>query len=191
VVLGRLASRIDLRWLLLAGLLILSASLYWMSGFSLDAPAAPFVWSGLVLGFGGACAVLALNVAPYASLPLDLRAEATTFLSLVRGVAQSTGVSLTTTLLTQNTQIVHADLASHLTVTRDWSHTPFFGQFFFDHGRLAVALDGLVNRQASMVAYINDFYFLFWLSLAVLPMILLIGSPRRQAARGAAAAMVE
>jgi hypothetical protein len=43
-----------------------------------------------------------------------------------------------------------------------------------------------------MVAYINDFYFLFWLSLAVLPMILLIGSPRRRAAAGGpAAAMVE
>ena len=41
-------------------------------------------------------------------------------------------------------------------------------------------VDAEVTRQAAMVAYIDDFYMMMWMSLAAIPMVLLM---RRSAGR--------
>jgi DHA2 family multidrug resistance protein len=54
----------------------------------------------------------------------------------------------------------------------------------YDPARLsgAAALDGLITRQASMIAYINDFRLMLYMTIAVIPLVLVIRSPRRGAA---------
>ena len=39
-------------------------------------------------------------------------------------------------------------------------------------------LDGLVSRQAAMVAYIDDFYLMMWMSLASVPLVLIMRKSR-------------
>ena len=41
-------------------------------------------------------------------------------------------------------------------------------------------VDGMVNRQAAMIAYIDDFYLMMWLTIAVLPLVLLLQMPKGQ-----------
>ena len=42
-------------------------------------------------------------------------------------------------------------------------------------GRAGLTLiDAEVNRQAAMIAYLNDFYLMMWLSLAAVPLVLLM-----------------
>ena len=38
-------------------------------------------------------------------------------------------------------------------------------------------LDGVVNSQAAMIAYIDVFYMLFWVTVAMMPMVLLLKKP--------------
>ena len=51
---------------------------------------------------------------------------------------------------------------------------------FQQYGRAGLtALDAEINRQAAMIAYLNDFHLMMWLSLAAVPMVLLMRkSPR-------------
>ena len=56
-----------------------------------------------------------LQVVAFATLPIELRTNGTALFSLVRNVGSSIGVSVTTFMLAQNTQIVHAAIAAHVT----------------------------------------------------------------------------
>ena len=48
------------------------------------------------------------------------------------------------------------------------------------YGDTAVALlDRAVNGQAAMIAYLDDFTLLMWLSLAAIPLVFLLRTPRQ------------
>ncbi len=69
----------------------------------LAASAAQQLWHlqlsiGLSVGFGIACIFLPMNVTAFATLPPELRAEATALAAMVRNIAQSLGVSVVTAL---------------------------------------------------------------------------------------------
>ena len=51
-------------------------------------------------------------------------------------------------------------------------------------------LNGMVQAQAAMVAYIDDFVLMFWLTLAAVPLILLLRKPGAAAGGDAHAAAV-
>jgi len=44
--------------------------------------------------------------------------------------------------------------------------------------RATALLDGAVTQQAAMIAYIDDFYLMLLLTLAALPLLLLVRPPR-------------
>ena len=56
-----------------------------------------------------------LQVVAFATMPAELRTDGTALFSLVRNVGSAIGISVTSFLLAQNTQIVHAQLAEHVT----------------------------------------------------------------------------
>ena len=80
-------------------------------------------------------------------------------------------------MLTRNLQVSHADLSAQM--------TPFNPNLTALFPRPSVTdlaqLDGLVNQQAMMVSYIDDFYMLMWVTLSALPLVFLMGKPRRGA----------
>ncbi len=90
-----------------------------------------------------------------------------------------------TSLLTTNTQINHAEIAGYVTpfsrpfqaaeVLRFWNPFTASGQ---------AALNDEITRQASLIAYIDDFKFLMVIALLALPMVLLLRKPARGAAQG-------
>ena len=84
------------------------------------------------------------------------------------------------TLLARNSQRSHAELAEHLTPQSVTGFDLSALDRFQHYGRTAIALaDAEVNRQAAMIAYLNDFALMKWLSLAAIPMVLLMRrSPR-------------
>ena len=88
------------------------------------------------------------------------------------------------TLLSRNTQTSHSDLAGHITPAitgmLDLSSLERFNQY--GQAGLAV-LDGMVTQQAAMIAYVDDFWLMMWLSLASVPMVLIMRKSGAPAAR--------
>jgi DHA2 family multidrug resistance protein len=70
-------------------------------------------------------------------------------------------------------------LAERVTAGSSAWHNPAVSAAFDVHVPAAAALlDGAVNQQAAMIAYIDDFWFMLFLTLLVTPLLLLIRPPR-------------
>jgi len=166
---------IDARWIVAIGFLIGAWSMTWMAHWSLAVDQYSITVSGLVQGLGIGLVFIPLNVTAFATLPPSLRTDGSSLLNLTRNIGSSVGISVAMTLLARNTQKVHSTLAEHVTPSIssmfDFSSiTQFAG-----YGDAATAMvNAEVTRQAAMVAYIDDFYLMMWLSLAAVPLVFLM-----------------
>jgi DHA2 family multidrug resistance protein len=177
---GRIIGKVDLRLTLLAGFLITAFALYQMAGYSLDLSESDIVWPGLIQGFGTGLVFVPLSAATFATLSSEMRAQGTALYSLVRNIGSSLGISLVQTLLTRNTVIVHASLAERVTAGNPaWSKPAVAAAFDVHTPSGAALLDGVVTQQAAMIAYIDDFWFMLFLTLLVTPLLLFIKPPQR------------
>ena len=97
-------------------------------------------------------------------------------------IGSSIGISLVQTHLTRNTVIAHAALSERVTAASPAWNNPATHAIFNVHSPGGAAfLDLAVTQQASMIGYIDDFWFMLYLTLAVIPLLLLIRPPRRAA----------
>ena len=175
LVAGRISGRVDARILIFAGIALLGLSLYMMSGFTLTMSARPIVVSGIVQGLGLGLVFVPLQTLAFASLAARHRTTGAALLNLFRNIGGSAGISIVTTLLARNLQVSHADLAAHISpYTVEIANRGLLGTLGA-FGNAAVALiDAEINRQALMIAYLDDFRTMMLLTLAVLPLVLLL-----------------
>jgi DHA2 family multidrug resistance protein len=113
-VVGRMINRVDNRLIILTGFLLTIASLWQMTGFSLQMGMGPVILSGLLQGFGLGCTFVPLNTMALSNLPRHILTQGTAMRSLMRNLGGSIGISVLEALLIQNTQIVHSRLVEHL-----------------------------------------------------------------------------
>jgi DHA2 family multidrug resistance protein len=184
-----LITRIDNRLIILFGLLVTSVSMWQMSQFSLQMGMAPVIIAGLLQGFGLGCTQVPLNIIALSTLPRHIMTQGTAIRSLMRNLGGSTGISILVATLAQNTQTVHSRLVEGLRPDNPLAQTPYLAAPFSltDPGGMA-ALNAEVTRQASMVAYVDDFRLIMLIALASLPLLLLLRDARRPPAPVAAPA---
>ena len=179
---GRISKRVDVRWTITGGFVLTSFATWQMTRFNLQMDAATIMWSGFFQGFGTGLVYVPLATAAFATLSTTLRNEGAALYSLSRNLGSSIGLSIVETLLTRNTQIAHETLAAHVTPFSPLIRVPGPGMAA-GHG--LSALNAEVTRQATMIAYDDDFKLMMWLTVASIPLALLL---RKGAARGADAA---
>ena len=81
-----------------------------------------------------------------------------------------------TLLLTRNIQINHAELGAAHHALRPGPGAGGRGAATGDH-RLLSQLDALVNQQALMISYIDDFKLMMIVTMAAIPLALLLRRP--------------
>lgn len=176
---GQIMGKIDTRYMVMIGLVIFAYSLRQMAGWSLEMDFWPVIISGFVQGLGMGLVFMPLNSLAFATLDGRYRTDGASLLNLMRSIGQSAGISMVTVLLARNTQTSHADLAAH--VTRGAVPGLDLGALdrlgVLSDAAFAMA-DGMINKQAAMIAYIDDFYLMAWISIAVLPLVLLLKKPK-------------
>jgi DHA2 family multidrug resistance protein len=177
-IVGRLMGKIDTRLIIAAGFALTGFSLWQMTHFYLQMDTASVIWSGFAQGLGTGFVFVPLAAITFATLAPQFRNEGTAVFSLVRNIGSSIGISVVTTLLTRNTQILHARLAEHVTRYADGLATGLPGGLDSVSG--LAAANAAVSGQAAMLAYNNDFKLMLILSLCAVPMVLLLRSPRAQ-----------
>jgi DHA2 family multidrug resistance protein len=189
---GRLAARFDPRLVMLGGILLLVWTLWEMTGWTPDVSMTTLVTMTIVQGLGLGFVFIPLNLVAFATLDPKLRTDGTALISLLRNLGSAIGISAMAALLTRNTQVVHADLAANLTPLNRLLELPWVHRFWdFTTASGATALNGEVTRQASIIAYGNDFRLLMFLALAMLPLLPLMRRPAQAAAVGPAHAAMD
>jgi DHA2 family multidrug resistance protein len=138
------------------------------------------VWPGVLQGIGTGLVFVPLSAATFATLSPAMRAQGTAIFSLVRNIGSSIGISLVQTVLVRNTASVHAALVERITYANPaWNNPAVASAYDVTRPTGAAALDAMVTQQAAMIAYINDFRLMMYLTLAVIPLLLLLRAPRR------------
>ena len=103
--------------------------------------------------------------------------------SLARNIGAAIGISVTSTTLTRGIQTTHADIAAGITpFDRALQAGDAAGRVldpFSRHG--AALLDEMINHQAQIIAYNNDFRMM---TLTIVPPLLLLFLMRRHARAG-------
>lgn len=186
---ARLFSRIDARWLIFAGLVLTAWSLHMMSGFTLEMDRSPILISGLIQGIGLGFTVMPLSVIAFSTLSSRLRTDATALYSLMRSMGGAIAISITNALLARNLQVSHSDLGQHITLNL---------QTWFAKIQLRPASDAFlsaidleINRQSLMIAYLDNFYLMFWATIVIIPMVLLLRKQSHSPAPGEAVIMAD
>jgi DHA2 family multidrug resistance protein len=184
-IVGRLIGlKMDARWLIGAGLLLMTVGNYWMSQLNLDISPTQAVWPRVVLVAGLAVCFAPANVAAYLYMPLELRGAAVGLLSLLRNEGGSVGVSLAQTVQERRDQVHTLRLGEYLDPFNAAAHSflmrahDFFlqqtgdpaGAQQFAFGQLEI----LRQQQASALAYFDCFWMFAVLTLAVAFLTLLM-----------------
>jgi MFS transporter, DHA2 family, multidrug resistance protein len=172
---GRLVGRIDTRALLVVGLLLTAWAMYDMTGWTPNVSEETIAVTGFIQGAGLGFLFVPLTTVTFATLAAEQRPDATGLYNLSRNVGSSVGISVVSYLLVRNNQINHADIASHVTAV---NHAFNNGAVHHAWNPLTAggraALDQLISVQASIISYIDDFKLMMILSLAVIPLVLLL-----------------
>ncbi len=128
-----------------------------------------------------------MSVMAYTTLSPQLRGEATAMQSLARNIGSAIGISVTSITLTRGVQTNHADIAAGIT---PFNRVLQMGDYA-SHAlnpltrRGAVLLDSMIDHQARIIAYNQDFRLMI---LTIVPPLLLLLFMRRHARPAAAAA---
>ncbi|WP_010186597.1 DHA2 family efflux MFS transporter permease subunit [Sphingomonas sp. PAMC 26605] len=180
IIVGRIIKRVDARLLIFLGFGLAAVSLYIMAGFSLQMSERLVIVSGFVQGLGTGLVFVPLTTIAFATLDVKYRNEGAAMFTLTRNIGSAVGISVLQALTIRNAAAVHARLTEG--VRPDSAALP--QGFDFDLPSAVAAMNAQITRQASMVSYIDAFWLLFVLTLAVIPLLLLMRGPRKGAADG-------
>ncbi len=176
---GRLAARFDPRKLMAFGLLLLTWSLYESTTWTPDIGASSLIGTLMVQGAALGFVFIPLQVLAFATLPAALRTDGTALLSLFRNVGSAIGISVTSALLARNVQVVHSELGAFVTPFNRALQAGGAVTHLLNPGRSAGAqvLDALINNQALIIAYIDDYKFMMLTTLLALLLLLVMRRP--------------
>jgi len=175
VVVGRLANSVDSRMFILIGFLLTAASLWQMTGWSLQMGSGPILFAGFAQGFGLGCTFVPLNMLALSGMPVHLLTQATALRSLSRLLGGSIGIAILEAQLTRNTQIVHSQMVEWLLPNNPLTRAPFLhAPFDVTTTRGMALLNQEITRQASMTAYVDDFLLMLIVILGTLPLLFLV-----------------
>lgn len=175
IIAGRLSDRADPRLLMLIGILLIAQSLWEMTGWTPDIDSWSLTRNSIIQGFGLGFVFTPLQVVAFSTLPSEMRTDGTSLFSLFRNVGLAIGVSVTSVIVTQSTQIVHAEIAANVSsFNRNLQSGGAYLLWSTANSQGLAALNAEVTRQAAIIAYVNDFKLLFIVSILMLPLLLMM-----------------
>ncbi len=177
---GRLATRVDPRLLMALGIALLSYSLWRQTEWTPDIDSWTIIINTIVMGAGLGFVFIPLQIIAFATLAPDLRTDATSLLSLMRNVGSAVGVSATSALLAHNLQAAHADIASDITPFSPLMRGTAAAHRLLDPATAkgAALLDSMVNQQASIIAYLDDFKAMLIVTAPAVLLLFLMKRPK-------------
>ena len=181
---GALLGKFQARTMVIVGLLILAAGMYSLSRLNLETDFWTFVVTWMISRGGLGFLFVPINVAAFAFLPKERMNNATGLINLARNIGGSVGISMVTTMQSRLAQKHQYDLVGNLSPINPRYQAALHqltvalhlrGTDMADATRQATAiLYGGMERQASMLAFIDVYWIMSMVCLGMIPLMLLI-----------------
>ncbi len=186
---GIVLGRVDARRVLAIGVVGGAASLYWFGQLTMSAGYWDFFWPQLFQGVAFACLFVPLTTITMDPIPREQMGNATSIFNLMRNIGGSLGIAVATTWLAREQQVHTNVLGAMIDVfnPRVQAVITQLQSLFLSRGadlatatrQADAALWGMVQRQAAMLSFIDVFRAMALLFIVLLPLLLLMKSPRR------------
>jgi MFS transporter, DHA2 family, multidrug resistance protein len=184
-----LGRRIDARWLIAAGLLVMAGANYWMSQLNLEVNPGHLIGPRMMLTAGLGLIFAPISVAAYKYTPVHLRGAAVGLASLLRNEGGSVGTSMAQTLQERREQFHLSRIGEFLdplnptlSTYLQQAHDVFLrqtGDSVASRQMAIQALSDLRQQQASSLAYFD----VFWLAAVLaLGLVLIVPLMKRSVA---------
>ncbi|MDF3072380.1 MAG: emrB [Alphaproteobacteria bacterium] len=175
LIVGRLLNRFDLRIFIISGLLVAAYATWDMTTFTLDVSLRRLLVNGFIQGFGLGLLFVPLTTVTFSTLQAALRPEGTGIYALLRNLGSSIGISMVVAVLTHQTDAGVIELSWRANFDAEQvAEALAAGGATVDRLQAVSLIHAELVRQAGMIAYLDDFTLLFWLTLLPIPLVLLI-----------------
>jgi len=174
-IVGRLVGRTDPRFLILTGIVVSAYSLWAMSLFDRNVSLAALMWTGMIQGLGMGMMFVPLSSVAFSTLDVRFRTDASGVFNLARNIGSSIGISILMGMLAVYVRANRERLVPHINP---------FNPLLDDYGITTYAdptsprgleiLNKIVDQEAIMSGYVDDFRMMVWISLAALPLLLFL-----------------
>jgi DHA2 family multidrug resistance protein len=172
---GQVMNKIDTRLFVGTGFIVYLVAMNSFTQWTPDVSHDEIMFNGFIQGVGTGFIFMPLSTVIYATLAPSLRVEAAGVFNLARNIGSALGISITSALLTANTQINHEIIGSAVTPFNHALHSGAPGVFWNPSiASGAAALDGMITRQATIIAYSDDFKLMLIGTLLVMPLVFLL-----------------
>jgi len=186
-VVGILVSRMNTKYLIAFGCTISALSLFVMASWNLQIDYRHAVLARMMQSFGLAFLFIPINVSAFSFVPKEKTNMGTGIINLARNIGASVGIATVTTLLQRRTQFHQAQLMEHvntlnqayqnklhaLTVAFTSGGSSGPGAASQAHGMIYTT----VQRQAAMLAFVDNFHMLGIVFFIVIPVLMLLKRP--------------
>jgi MFS transporter, DHA2 family, multidrug resistance protein len=179
---GRLAAKVQPKYLIIVGALFIAVSMYQMTNVYGDLGFWYMAQSRMLLGVGLPLIFIPILTASYDGIPHSKTDQASALINAARNTGGSIGVSIVSNVLTHREQFHQSRLVESLLPSsvqyQDTLHrmTDYFvvqGNSLLQAQQQAVQWVGQqVQAQASFIAYMDAFWVLMLISLAMVPLAL-------------------
>ncbi|NEX63283.1 DHA2 family efflux MFS transporter permease subunit [Noviherbaspirillum galbum] len=180
MVVGRMVGRTDPRYLVATGMMLSAAGSWAMTRYSLDINTFWIIWPAMLQGLGLGLIFVPLSTVAYATLDRARMAEAAGLYSLVRTMGSAVGISVITTLLSRQSQVVWNELGGHVQ-----RYNPALTEYLrslhlspTDPKAIAL-IAAQVAQQAEVTAMLDVFKLITWSFVLMLPLVLVLRRNRR------------
>src|SRR6266478_4714110 len=190
-VVGILVSKVDTRILLIFGCIVSSTALFVMAGWDLGLDFGHAVRARMLQSFGLAFLFIPINVAAFAYVPKEKTNMGTGIINLARNIGASVGIATVTTMLDRRAQFHQARLTEHVNNFSAAYHNMVNGiqvKLVAAGSTAAHAsaqahgmIYGTVQRQAVMLAFLDNFKMLGLVFFAVIPILAMMKKPKARA----------
>jgi MFS transporter, DHA2 family, multidrug resistance protein len=173
---------VDARYLVAAGLALSAIGTMLMAQFSLSVDAWGLIWPSLIAGAGMGLFFVPLTAVAFGDMPSNRLDEGSGLYALMRGIGSSMGIALVSWLFVRQGQVHWQTLIGHVSPFNP-AIVPYqsvFGVDLQSEGALVV-MAREIARQAQMQAFNDLFWLIGWVTLAILPLLLLGRRPQRAA----------
>jgi DHA2 family multidrug resistance protein len=190
-IVGILVSKVDTRILITFGCIVSASALFLMAGWDLQLDYGHAVRARMLQSFGLAFLFIPINVAAFAYVPREKSNMGTGIINLARNIGASVGIATVTTMLDRRTQFHQARLMEGVNDYSASYHNMLNGlqtKLLAAGSTVAHAsaqahgmIYNTVQRQAVMLAFIDNFKMLGVVFFSIIPVLLLMRKPRAPA----------
>jgi DHA2 family multidrug resistance protein len=191
-VVGFLVSKVNTKYLIAFGCLVSSLALFVMAGWNLQIDYRHAVLARMLQSFGLAFLFIPINVSAFAFVAREKTNMGTGIINLARNIGASVGIATVSTMLERRTQFHQSQLMEHANVfSRAFENklhaisAAFTTSGSSGPGAAAQAYGMIyttVQRQAAMLAFVDNFKMLGVIFMVVIPVLLLLKRPPKGAA---------